>query len=528
MEPQTPQTENVRTGIQARATRSRTNTDSGNTVPLWLGDAELLERPELDRNLQTDVCIVGGGIAGLTTAYCLATTGTRVVVIDDGLVAGGETCRTTAHLTNALDDRYFELARLHGERGARLAAESHSAAIDTIERLIAETGARCDFERVDGYLFASPDASPDLLDRELAAARGAGITVEKVPRAPIEGVDTGPALRFSNQAQFHPLRYVAALARAIEAAGGTLVRAHAAEFRGGSDAHVRTSNGKTVAARALVVATNTPVNDRVTMHTKQAPYRTYVVGLRVRKGEVARALFWDTEDPYHYVRLQAIDAESEILIVGGEDHRTGQADDGEERFARLARWARRHFPTARQIEFRWSGQVIEPVDSLAFIGRNPGDDDNVFIATGDSGNGMTHGTIAGLLLCDLIQGRTNPWSELYDPSRKNAKTLGEFAREGAASQVGYAGWVTRGDVVSRDEIEPGEGAVLREGLSKVAVYRDATGRCTELSAVCPHLGCIVEWNSTEKTWDCPCHGSRFAADGHVVNGPATGGLSPAE
>jgi glycine/D-amino acid oxidase-like deaminating enzyme/nitrite reductase/ring-hydroxylating ferredoxin subunit len=489
--------------------------------------AELVERLPLAENVETDVCIVGGGIAGLSTAYGLAKSGVRVVVLDDGAFGGGETCRTTAHLTSALDDRYYELERRHGERGARLAALSHSAAIDAIERICAETGDRCEFERLDGYLFAPSAGGSELLDRELAAAQRAGLAVTKVTSAPIEHVDTGPALRFANQAQFHPLRYLAALARAIERAGGRLARAHAGEFRGGRTAHVRTADGFTVSASALVIATNTPVNDRVTMHTKQAPYRTYVVGLPVPRGDVPRALYWDTDDPYHYVRVQPHDAETDILIVGGEDHRTGQADDGDKRFARLERWARRHFPSAGAVEYRWSGQVMEPVDSLAFIGRNPGDDANVFIATGDSGNGMTHGAIAGLLLTDLVQGRQHPWADLYDPARKNARTLGEFAREAAASQVGYKGWLTGGEVSSVEEVAPGEGAVLRRGLSKVAVYCDAMGRTTELSAVCPHLGCIVEWNSTEKTWDCPCHGSRFASDGHVVNGPAGKGLSPA-
>ncbi|MGH7337252.1 MAG: FAD-dependent oxidoreductase, partial [Myxococcota bacterium] len=437
----------------------------------------------------------------------------------DGPIGGGETCRTTAHLTNALDDRYFELEKLHGERGAQLAAHSHSAAIDAIERIAAETGARCDFERVDGYLFAPPGES-DLLEDELAAARRAGLSVERLPQAPIDRFDTGPALRFPRQAQFHPLHYVAAVARSIEAAGGRLVQAHAQEFAGGADAHVKTADGHAISAGSIVVATNTPVNDRVTIHTKQAPYRTYVIALRVTRGAVKRALFWDTADPYHYVRLQTMEGTSALLIVGGEDHRTGQSDDGEQRFARLELWARERFPAAGAVEFRWSGQVMEPVDSLAFIGRNPGDHDNVLIATGDSGNGITHGAIAGILLSDLILGRESPWAELYDPARKSLGALGTFACEAAASQVGYAGHFTPGEVASEREIALGEGAVVRRGLSKVAVYRDADGRFVERSAVCPHLGCIVEWNRTEKTWDCPCHGSRFATDGHVVNGPA--------
>jgi Rieske Fe-S protein len=262
------------------------------------------------------------------------------------------------------------------------------------------------------------------------------------------------------------------------------------------------------------------------IQTKQYPNRTYVIAATVAKGSVARALFWDTPTPYHYVRLQEHDAQRDLLIVGGEDHRTGQEDDAEERYARLESWMCERFKQAGPVAFRWSGQVLEPADSLAFIGRNPMDSDNVYVATGDSGNGMTHGTIAGMLLTDLIQGRESGWTDLYDPSRKSLRALPEYAKENAHSAAAYSGWLKRGDVESVEEIKPGEGAIVRHGLHMVAACRDASGKLTELSAVCPHLGCIVEWNTSEKTWDCPCHGSRYAADGHVINGPAKSGLKP--
>jgi nitrite reductase/ring-hydroxylating ferredoxin subunit len=322
-----------------------------------------------------------------------------------------------------------------------------------------------------------------------------------------------------------PPRAHAGLARVVEEAGGRIYTgAHAVAFKGGRDAHVKTAGGATVAARAVVVATNTPVNDRVTIHTKQAAYRTYVVGLAIPTGTVKRALLWDTADPYHYVRTAFLDRDNEVLLVGGEDHRTGQSSGGDARFARLEAWTRARFPFAREVVFRWSGQVMEPVDGLAFIGRNPGDDDNVYVATGDSGHGLTHGTIAGLLLTDLICGRRNAWADLYDPSRKSVRAVPEYARENVLSQVGYGGWVTGGEVDAIEKIPRGHGAIMRRGLTKLAVYRDPSGHVLERSAVCPHLGCIVGWNKTERTWDCPCHGSRFAPDGHVVNGPAMTGL----
>lgn len=501
--------------------------DAGRTTSIWMTTGALLTRPVLPADLEADACVVGAGIAGLTTAYLLAREGRRVVVIDDGLIAGGESSRTTAHLVSALDDRYYELERLHGETGARLAAESHAAAVDTIERIAGEEKIECDFLRLDGYLFDPPEEKDSRLDRELEAARRAGLPVERVPRAPIADFDTGPALRFANQAQFHPTKYFSGLVRAIEARGGQVYGGtHAEEFKGGTPTTVKTIGGPKIRARSLVVATNTPVNDRLVIHTKQAPYRTYVIAARVPAGSVTRALFWDTADPYHYARLQPIDAASEALIVGGEDHRTGQEDDAEQRYRKIEDWMRRRFPKAGPVEHRWSGQVLEPVDGLAFIGRNPLDDENVYVATGDSGNGLTHGTIAGMLLTDLIVGRPNRWADLYDPSRKSLRAAKDYARENVESQVGYAGWVTPGEVESAEKIAPGGGAILRRGLTKVAASRDASGTLTQCYAACTHLGCVVEWNSNERTWDCPCHGSRFAPDGHVVNGPARDALKP--
>jgi len=240
--------------------------------------ADVPGRPSLADDLTTDVCIVGAGIAGLTTAYLLTREGRKVVVLDDGPIGGGESGRTTAHLASALDDRFYHLEHLHGQEGARLAGESHAAAIDRIESIVAAEGIDCDFTRLDGYLFAAPGQPADELDRELEAARRAGREVEMVPRAPLGAFDTGRALRFARQGQFHPLRYLGGLARAILAAGGQIYSGvHVEEFEGGSPARVKTATGRQVTARALVVATNTPVNDRVVIHTKQAPYRTYAI-----------------------------------------------------------------------------------------------------------------------------------------------------------------------------------------------------------------------------------------------------------
>jgi glycine/D-amino acid oxidase-like deaminating enzyme/nitrite reductase/ring-hydroxylating ferredoxin subunit len=501
------------------------------------------DSPITGEPLEADVCVVGAGIVGLTTAYQLAKAGRKVIVLEAGGVAEGESSRTTAQLASEIDDRYFEIERLHGEKGARLAAESQQAAIDFIERTAAEEGIDCGFERLPAYLFLGPEDSPDLLAREAVAAGRAGVTVESLAETPLpEGAaQPGPCLKFLQQGQFDPLRYLGGLARAVRRMGGRIhphVRAGAihgdktstrVEFTDVSETGSGQPRGE-IRAGAAVVATNTPYNDRVVIHTKQGAYRTYVIAARVPKGSVERAIFWDTLDPYHYVRLQADDAgheHTELLLVGGEDHKTGQDDlPPGERYLRLEAWMRQKFPVAGEIVYRWSGQVMEPEDGLPFIGRNPLDSARVFIATGDSGMGMTNGTVAGILLADLILERPNPWTTLYDPARKTLGALGEFLHENLNTGKQYLDLVTPGDVSKAADIVSGEGAIIRQGLTKLAVYKDENGGLHCLSAICPHLGGVVRWNAEAKSWDCPCHGSRFDTVGAVLNGPSPSGLEP--
>jgi glycine/D-amino acid oxidase-like deaminating enzyme/nitrite reductase/ring-hydroxylating ferredoxin subunit len=508
---------------------------SGQNQSPWMSIA-LPELPPLEKDVRAMVCVIGAGISGMTTAYTLARAGKAVVVIDDGPIGGGESGRTTAHITAALDDRYTEIEKMHGVGGAMIAAESHTAAINRVESIVALEEIDCDFERVDGYLFLGGESKKQELEDELAAAHRAGLNdVQLLDRAPIDSFDTGPVLRFPRQAQFHPLKYLNGLAKAILRDGGQIFCGTRAEkIEDGEPAKVTTSSGHVITADNIVVATNTPVNDWVIIHTKQAAYRTFVIGARVPKGSVSRMLLWDTPDPYHYIRIQDGEGragekeEFDLLIVGGEDHKTGQADDADARFRRLEEWARERFPMIQSVEYHWSGQIMEPVDYMGFIGKNPGNDEHIYIATGDSGNGMTHGTIAGILLTDLIMGRNNHWVRLYDPSRITLRATPEFVRENFNVAMQYSDWITHSDEKSEAEIKAGQGAVITRGRKRIAAYRDDHGDLHERSAVCTHLYCIVGWNSTEKTWDCPCHGSRFDAYGNVVNGPAIVGLQPVE
>ena len=499
---------------------------SGAALPLWFDQTQT---SELDATAwptaPVDVVVIGAGITGLSTAYHLLRAGRSVLVLDKGRVGSGETGRTTAHLASGLDDHYETLERMHGREGARLAAESHTTAIDSIESIMASEQIACGFARVDGYLFAASPRDVRLLEREHDAARRAGLDVSLLDAAPLPFA-SGPALRFARQAQFQPLDYIEGLARAVRARGGILctgVRVQRIEES--SPVRVHVEGGGVATASAVVIATNSPINDRFAMHTKQAPYRTYAIAVQIAKGSVPRALFWDTLDPYHYVRLAGDD---DVLVVGGGDHKVGQSSAPEQSWTHLESWTRDRFASAGATLNRWSGQVWEPADGLAFIGRNPGAVRNVFLCTGDSGNGLTHGALAGLLLTDLITERSNPWSKLYDPSRKLIKPLAarEFVKENLNVALRYGEWLTPGQ--SSPEVEPGHGAVVRRGLKRVAVYVDEAGVEHSCSAVCPHLGGLVSWNRAERSWDCPCHGSRFDPFGRVLTGPSRADLEPIE
>ena len=534
---------------------------SGNNEPSWYSNIEQpIKFVRLASNIPSsaevepvDVVVIGGGIAGLTTAYLLSKSDKKVVVVEDGYIGSGETGRTTAHITHALDDRYYNLEQKHGLDGIHIAADSHTAAINRIESIVKEEDISCDFERLDGFLFLDPSDKRESLDKELDSTHRAGInTTEIVEKVPLQSFNTGPSIRFPNQAQFQPLKYLRGLSQAIiKNHGQIFTETHAQEIK--SDG-IKTVDGYTLKAKNIVVATNAPiVNETSKIYDKQDAYRTYVIGAKIKKNVVPTALYWDTGDqnsenliaPYHYVRIQRMDDDNdnknkdyELLIVGGEDHQTGniQSDDNdiESRYSRLESWTRERFPI-EGVKYRWSGQVMEPHDSIAFIGHNPGDDkSNIYIATGDSGNGITHGTIAGILLTDLILGKNNPWTALYDPSRKpSKKSSSNSGDEGQSKPQEEEQSIKRNEeestssknetsTISLENLQDGQGIVLED--KKLAAYKDHKGKLHMYSAVCTHLGCTITWNKMEKSFDCPCHGSRFAPTGNVINGPANTAL----
>ncbi len=515
----------------------------GQTQPVWYDVASVPAYPKPPGGThRADVVVVGAGISGLTTAYLLAKAGKSVVVLDEGPIASGQSGRTSAHLASEVDDRYFEIERHHGEDGAKMAYDSHSSAIDLIERIARDEQIDCDFKRLNAYLFPLPSDPKDILGKEWAAAKRAGFRdAELLDQHSLRGWGPSPCIRFGDQARFHPLKYLVGLAKAIDKLGVKIYVGCRVKDVSGADPKQHTPATATIddgsskfQADAIVVATNTPapINDWFGIYTKQASYRTYMVGLKVPRGSIDDVLYWDTGDPYHYVRLEATHRpdegdsgnSSDILLVGGEDHKTGQFPASEDPFKKLELWTREKFSMAGEVVTRWSGQVQEPADYVAFIGKAPTKGENVYVITGDSGMGLTHGTLGAILISDLIQGRSNPWVKLYDPGRKTFDS--DFIKENLNVAARYTELLTPGEVKSPQEIQPGEGAVIREGLKKLAVYKDPSGHVTQCSAICTHLQCVVHWNPVEKSWDCPCHGSRFDPQGKVLMGPAIDDLHP--
>ena len=498
---------------------------------MWRDGFDRAPNPPLTSDLTTDLCVIGAGIAGLSAAVEAALTGLRVVVLDAASVGAGETSMTSAHLTNVFDAGFTYVERHSGIDAARLAANAHMAAIGRIEEIAAAHRIDCQFQRVNGYLFAHEASANSDIDEELEVALRCSEPSWKPQR--LDSSPVGPrdraAIRFPNQGIFHPLAYLHGLASVLQQHGGALYeQTRVTAIQSGEPSRVETANGPSVTARFVLVATNSPMNDLVAMHTKQAPYHTYVVGMPVATGSIEPALYWDTLEPFHYVRVLpgAGGNGDDLLIVGGEDHKAAHESDCDARWSKLESWARQHFPATRPATYEWSGQVLNSIDGLGFFGRNPMDSRHVFISTGDTGMGLTGGALAGMIVRDLILERANPWIDVFDPARKPFTAASEFVKEQLDVVAQYADWLTPGETDDLNAIGINEGAIVRRGAQKFAVSRGENGQLTCLSAVCTHLGCIVGWNPAASTWDCPCHGSRFRRDGSVIHGPASKPLAP--
>jgi glycine/D-amino acid oxidase-like deaminating enzyme/nitrite reductase/ring-hydroxylating ferredoxin subunit len=491
---------------------------SKETQSLWLATtpSPRFERPQGAAHY--DVAVIGAGITGITACILLKERGKRVALIEKGDVAAGESGHTTAHLTEAVDARYHDLRRSFNQETARLVADASRKSIDKIEELAKRFGIDCRFERVPGYLYTEKRNRVAELKSEAVAAAEAGLAARWVNEVPLP-FETRGAVLFENQAQFHPREYFLGLAQRIPGDGSAIYdQTHVEKIDEGDPCTLETSSG-TITAGVVFTATNVPIQGFQTLHTKDAAYRTYAIAYRV-EGDDRRGLFWDTADPYHYTRWQTT-SEGTFIIIGGEDHKVGQEEDTEGCFARLEQYAAQYYGL-HEPQYRWSGQVLEPVDGLPSIGCNH--NGKIYVSTGYSGQGMTFGTVGAMLVTDLITGVENPWAELFKPMRAHIRgAVKDFITE----NVDFPKHIIEDRIANRDvegkstaAVAPGEGKIIEVGGRKLACYRDDAGALHAVSPVCTHMRCDVAWNGVEKSWDCPCHGSRFDPEGKVLNGPA--------
>lgn len=494
----------------------------------WLDSTSLQHYPTIETDYEVDVAIVGGGITGLTAAELLKRSGKKVAVIDLGRIGHGETGHTTAHITEVLDTSYRDLISNFGIEGGHLACQASRKAIQRIEANVLRYNIDCDFKRVPAWIFTESASDIEWLERESEAAAQLSVPNLLVDEAPLP-FSIHRALKFEHQAQFHPLHYLQALASKIPGDGSYIFeKSRVVDITDGKPCVVHTAHG-TIKAKDVIVAANVPINNKFFLHTKIAAYRSYAIAFPLKeKDEMLKLnLLWDTEEPYHYVRTANLNGR-EYVIVGGEDHKTGQDVHTDAHFQRLEDWSAKRFDV-ESVPYRWSGQIINPVDGLPYVGRNSMCD-HVYVATGYSGNGMTFGTVAGMLLSDLVTGQQNPWADLFDATRvKPWAGVKNYIKENVDFPTHLIG--DRLSPAQEDDLavlRENEGALVRMGAKKVAAYRDTEGKMHLMSPVCPHLGCYVNWNHAEKSWDCPCHGSRFDPYGKLLNGPAVTDLASEE
>jgi glycine/D-amino acid oxidase-like deaminating enzyme/nitrite reductase/ring-hydroxylating ferredoxin subunit len=470
-----------------------------------------------------DVAIIGGGITGLTAATLLKAAGRTVAVIDAQRIAEGVTGYTTAHLTEVIDASFGDLIENFGEDGARQAVQATRAALETIAGLVRERDIQCGFERVPGFYYTETEDGVKGVKEEVEAAQRVGLDAVYTEEVPLP-FPTRAALRLDGQARFHVRQYLLPLLKAVPGRGSHVFEdTRVLDVEDGEPCVVRTETG-TITARDVIMATNVPLN-RFALQTKVAHYRSYVVAGTTDR-PVPDGLFWDDADPYHYIRVQDVGGER-LVLVGGEDHKVGQEEDTETCYRALRDYAYERLGM-KSIAYRWSAQVAEPVDGLPYLGRNA-NASHVYVGTGYSGTGMTFGTLAAMLCTDLILGRENPWETLFDATRvKPIAAAKEYVSENVDFPAHLVGDRLKGaEGESLGDVAVGEGRIVELAGKKRAVYRDEQGATHVLDPVCTHLGCLVSFNTAEKSWDCPCHGSRFAPDGTVINGPAVKGLPPA-
>jgi len=493
----------------------------------WVASTEDSNYPRVEQDVDASVAVVGAGITGLTTALLLQQAGVRVVVLEAKPTIGrGVTGATTGKVTAGQGTAYSRLEERRGAEATATYAASQSAAVDRVVALAGEHDIDCDLERVTHYVFAESDRERPQLEREAEAAVRAGLPLELVdaPDVPFPAV---AALGLPDQVQFHARKYLLGLAQAVVRAGGLIYQeARVAEIDDGSPRRIRLGGG-TITAEHVVLATHVPFALRGSFFARVEARAAYAVAVPVPEGTLGDAWI-NVGSPTRSLRTTPLDEGRRLLILVGEGHVVGRDDDPRARYDTLESYLDLYV-TDTDVEYRWSTQDQYPADGLPYIGRVGGREDGFFVATGFAGWGLSNGTLAGMLISDAILGRENDWAQLYDPRRSSAlRAPVAFAGQNLAVARQLIGGKLRERPDSLAAIEPGEAGVVEVDGTKAAVHRAGDGRVTAVSAACTHMGCDVVWNPAEETWDCPCHGSRFAVDGAVLEGPAVKPLAPVE
>jgi glycine/D-amino acid oxidase-like deaminating enzyme/nitrite reductase/ring-hydroxylating ferredoxin subunit len=525
---------------------------SGASDSVWVHTEPYSERPHFDRlngDLETEVVVVGSGITGVSTAYELVKRGVEVVLVEAREILSGETGRTSGHLASALDDGYTNIKGKFGDKGARISAESHQWALEHVGEVSNELGFDCEYRRLPGYQVSQyvrgQDGHEDdvkTLKEEVEYTKTLGLDTAWRDDFAVKGWTGKPDQRdaavFNNQATFHPTKYVNGILKWLKQQPNfkAYTRTRVMDTKekgieimgfGKKDVHVVTEEGHTISCKDVVMATCVPLQ-KLSIITEMEYDRTYCIAIRIPKGSYEDCLLYDTAEAYKYIRFTHCDEKDDYLIIGGGDHKVGQVGDEKARYDELETWTRERYTQCGAVDYKWSGQVFEPFDFMAFIGLDP-HTKHTYIVTGDSGNGLTHGVIASKLIPDLIQGISNPWAEVYDPNRLASivKSAKDIIPHDLQINAQYKR-LLQSDITDIEDLAPGTGGVLNPKTSKpLAVYKTEDGEVRKMSAFCPHLKGVVCWNTAEKSWDCPVHGSRFSKEGICVIGPAKGNL-PAE
>jgi glycine/D-amino acid oxidase-like deaminating enzyme/nitrite reductase/ring-hydroxylating ferredoxin subunit len=477
-------------------------------------------------NKEFDVLIVGGGVSGITTALQMQRAGLKCIVAEAHTLCFGTTGGTTAHLNTFLDTSYDQIESKFGEDSAQMIVKATTQALELYRNNIEECFVDCGYEQKDGYLYSQDDKQTEELKKIYEASKKAGADVSYTDRIPVP-VEFQKAIVFHEQANIHPSRYVYGLANSFEDKGGVILQnCTVKEFKGDQLLEVETSLG-TIKAKALVWATHIPPGVNL-LHFRCAPYRSYAIAVTLNDGAYPDGLAYDMYDPYHYYRTQVID-NKQYLIVGGEDHKTAHEKNTEGCFNKLEAHIRKYFDV-KEVAFKWSSQYFEPADGLAYIGHLPGNPDNVYVATGYGGNGMTYSHITAIVLTDLLTKGESEYAKLFDPDRlKPIAGFANFVKENIDVVKEFIGKrLSKEKLTELSELAPGEAKLVKYEGKSLALYKDEDGELHAVNPVCPHAKCTVDWNSAEKSWDCPCHGSRFDMNGEVLTGPAREGLEVIE